>query len=104
MAGQWGEEPVQNSGRSHSPRGARHTEPATRNWEEEEEEEELRAERASNVSSISSRCVCRCVCSSNLALVAADALRGALGSREQLTGGGVAAGILTVLTNQRAAP
>lgn len=100
MAGQWGEEPVQNSGRSHSPRGARHTEPATRNWEEEEEEEELRAERASNVSSISSRCVC----SSNLALVAADALRGALGSGEQLTGGGVAAGILTVLTNQRAAP
>lgn len=39
----------------------------------------------------------------DLAVVAADAVRRALGSRNQLTGGGVTAGILTLLTNQSTA-
>lgn len=46
----------------------------------------------------------RCVRSSNLAGVTADAIRGALSSRKQLAGGGVAARVRTVLANQRAAP
>lgn len=40
---------------------------------------------------------------SDLAVMAADAVRRALGARNQLTGGGVAAGVLTLLTNQNTA-
>lgn len=37
---------------------------------------------------------------SDLAVVATDAVRRTLSSRNQLTGGGVTAGVLTLLTNQ----
>ncbi len=48
--------------------------------------------------------VCVCVlCQSDLAVVAADPVRRALSSRNQLTGGGVTAGVLTLLTNQSTA-
>lgn len=43
------------------------------------------------------------VCLSHLAVVAADTVRRALSSRNQLTGGGVAAGVLALLTNQSTA-